>query len=73
MVKEFQSKIEKLQVLHRDAQSKLEDANIARNAANLSLAALVQEKEKLIKENLDLNAVCEELMAMVEGVQTAGK
>lgn len=66
-VQEFQTKIEKLQALQRDAQSKLEDANIARNAANLSLAAVVQEKEKLIKENMDLNSVCEELMAMVEG------
>ena len=46
---------------------------IARNAANASIAALVLEKEKLVKENLDLNAVCEELMAIVEGAQEVGK
>ena len=73
MVKEFQAKIETLQTVQRDVQSKLEDANIAGNAANLSRAAVVQEKEKLIKENMDLNAVCEELMAMVEGGQAVSK
>jgi hypothetical protein len=37
------------------------------------LAAVLKEKEKLIKENADLSSVCEELMAMVEGGQIAVK
>ena len=72
-VQDFQAKIEKLQASQRDAKTKLEDANVARNAANVSLATVVKEKDKLIKENTDLNAVCEELMAMVEGGQAAAK
>eukprot|EP00545_Synedropsis_sp_CCMP1620_P000153 CAMPEP_0119008762 /NCGR_PEP_ID=MMETSP1176-20130426/3919_1 /TAXON_ID=265551 /ORGANISM="Synedropsis recta cf, Strain CCMP1620" /LENGTH=894 /DNA_ID=CAMNT_0006961159 /DNA_START=189 /DNA_END=2873 /DNA_ORIENTATION=+ len=66
-VNEFRTKMEKVQATQRDAQTKLEESNAARHATNLSLATLVSEKEKLIKENKDLNAVCEELMAMVEG------
>jgi hypothetical protein len=72
-VQDFQANIEKLQAAQRDIQIKLEDANTARHAANVSLAAVLKEKEKLIKENADLNSVCEELMAMVEGGQIAAK
>eukprot|EP00978_Attheya_sp_CCMP212_P021239 scaffold61838_cov69-Attheya_sp.AAC.2 len=47
----------------------LAEAKTNCTAAHSSLASLVMEKEKMIKENVDLNGVCEELMAMVEGLQ----
>uniref|UniRef100_A0A7S2USE7 Uncharacterized protein n=1 Tax=Attheya septentrionalis TaxID=420275 RepID=A0A7S2USE7_9STRA len=47
----------------------LAEAKANCTAAHSSLASLVMEKEKMIKENVDLNGVCEELMAMVEGLQ----
>lgn len=72
-VNEFRAKIEVTQAMFRDTQTKLDESNAARHATNLGLATLVTEKEKLIKENKDLNAVCEELMAMVEGGNLASE
>jgi hypothetical protein len=41
--------------------------NIADFSVQTTLAAVVSEKEKLIAENVEMKAICEELMAMVEG------
>jgi hypothetical protein len=61
------SKIQEIEAAERSCQIRLEEANIARNAANVSLAKVMMENEKLVKENIDLASVCEELMSIVEG------
>jgi hypothetical protein len=66
-ISHLQSKMEVAEAMHRESKTKLDESNAARHAANMSLTSLVSEKEKLMKENKDLNAVCEELMAIVEG------
>lgn len=65
-IKEVHAKVEQLKSTNRNLQSKLEDSNAGRNAANVSLATLVSEKEALIKEVADLKAVCEDMMKMIE-------
>ena len=48
-------------------RQKLDEASTNCKQAHMSLAALASKKEKLEKENVELNSVCEELMTMVEG------
>jgi hypothetical protein len=64
---DLHSKMQDTQAAERSCQVRLEEANLARNAANVSLAQVMMEKEKLVKENIDLASVCEELMSIVEG------
>jgi hypothetical protein len=50
-------------------RQKLSEAMSTSRSVQSTLAAVVAEKEKLIDENKEMKAVCEELMAMVEGNQ----
>jgi hypothetical protein len=61
------AKIQDIEAVERSCQLRLEEANLARNAANISLAQVMMENEKLVKENVELASVCEELMSIVEG------
>lgn len=47
-------------------RQKLDEATTNCTQAHMSLATIVNAKEKLEKENNELNSVCEELMAIVE-------
>lgn len=66
-VQEYSTKIVNMQASLREVEAKLEQANNNCDASHVSLANALAEKEKLLKENQELNAVCEELMAIVEG------
>lgn len=48
-------------------KAKVEAANSQLKASQDSLAAVVLEKQRLVSENNEIKAVCEELMALVEG------
>lgn len=64
---EYSSEIESLKDSEQILKQKLEEATTNYTQVHMSLATVVSEKNKLEKENLELNSVCEELMAMVEG------
>ena len=64
---EYSSEIETLKDSEQILRQKLEEATTNYTQVHMSLATVVREKEKFEKENLELNSVCEELMAMVEG------
>lgn len=53
---------------HQDAISKLEASKKQLKSSQDTLAVVVLEKQQLLKENVDLKAVSEELLAMVEGL-----
>ena len=46
---------------------KKEDAESTSRSVQRTLASIVTEKDKLSLENKELNAICEELMAELEG------
>ena len=48
-------------------RKKLEEALSTSRSIQSTLASVVAEKERLMHENDEMKAVCEELMAMVEG------
>ena len=49
-----------------ELEKRLEEARTNCSSAHMSLASVVAEKERLGRENAEINAVCEELMTMVE-------
>mmetsp|Transcript_18277 Transcript_18277/g.27701 ORF Transcript_18277/g.27701 Transcript_18277/m.27701 type:complete len:865 (-) Transcript_18277:83-2677(-) len=65
-VKEFKRETEKLKRTQQDAQVELDDARTERDEFSRKLELAIKEKKSLVKEIADLNAVCEEMMAMVE-------
>lgn len=62
----FVAELEAAREVEYSLQSKLEEATTNCTQAHKSLAAVVGEKEKLQKENAELNGMCEELMGIVE-------
>jgi hypothetical protein len=48
-------------------REKLDEALLTSRSVQSALASVVAEKEKLLVESIDMKAVCEELMALVEG------
>ena len=60
------AEIKILRETEQDLRLKLQEAKKQCSAAHNSLAAMAYEKEKLIKENNELNSVCNELVTMIE-------
>lgn len=65
--KDHMVEIDSMKESSREFQSKLEIATTKLQAAQDTLAAVVLEKQRLVGENEEMKAVCEELMAMIEG------
>ena len=63
---EIECNRESEQVLRAELEIKKTECS----TAHQSLATIVTEKERLKKDNAELNSVCEELMAMVEAGQS---
>ena len=55
--------------VHKELREKLEVASAQYKTAKESVASVVVEKDRLIKDNEEMKSLCEELMAMVEGGQ----
>jgi hypothetical protein len=68
-VKQYRAEVEKSREAEYEMRQKLDEALSTSRSVQSTLAAVVAEKEKLIEENKEMKAVCEELMAMVEGNQ----
>ena len=64
---EYSSELEASRDMENVLRQKLDEASTNCTQAHMSLATVVNEKEKLEKENKELNSVCEELMMMIEG------
>ena len=65
--KQYTTEIADMRERERKLEKEFEKSRVDRDAAHSSLSSIVAEKERLKKENKELNDVCEELMAMVEG------
>lgn len=65
--KQYTTEITDMRERERQLEKEFEKSRVDRDAAHSSLSSIVAEKERLKKENKELNDVCEELMAMVEG------
>ena len=50
-----------------DLEKQLHDLRANYSSAHSNLAVVMDAKEQLNKENIELNNVCEELMSIVEG------
>jgi uncharacterized protein (DUF3084 family) len=70
-VKQYRSEVDKAQQAESELRKPLDEALSTSRSVQTTLAAVVSEKEKLIAENVEMKAVCEELMAMVEGGNAA--
>lgn len=62
--------LEKSRDMELEIRQKLAEVEATSRSLQSTLAAVVSEKEKLITENTELKAVCEELMELVEANQT---
>jgi hypothetical protein len=70
-VKQYRGEVDKAQQAESQLRKQLNEAQSTSRSVQSTLAAVVSEKEKLIAENVEMKAVCEELMAMVEGGNAA--
>lgn len=61
------SNVDSMKEAHKDLESELKSTKAQLQASRDTLAAVVMEKQRLVNETVELKAVCEELMAMVEG------
>lgn len=66
-VKQYRTDLERLREVESDLRKQLEEATATSRSVQTTLASVVSEKEKLIEENKEMKAVCEELMELVEG------
>jgi len=64
--KKYTMEIAEMKERERKLTINLEDAARDREAANTSLSTIIAEKERLKKDNKDLNEMCEQLLAMAE-------
>ena len=62
--------LNQLEVKEKEITAKLDEAHANARTTHMTLASVVGEKERLIRENEEMKAVCEELMAMVESQQS---
>ncbi len=65
--KEHMAEINSMRDTLLEAISKFEASQKQLKSSQDTLAVVVLEKQQLLKENVDLKAVSEELLAMVEG------
>ena len=65
--KEHMAEMNSMRDAQQEAISKLEASQKQLKSSQDTLAVVVLEKQQLLKENVDLKAVSEELLAMVEG------
>lgn len=66
-LKQYRLELQQAKESEQELQAKLDEALATSRSVQRTLASVVSEKEKLIEENRDMKAVCEELMEMVEG------
>ena len=64
--KQFRMELEESKAIEVELRRKLEEAKITSQSIQSTFAGIITEKERLIKENQELTAVCEELMAETE-------
>lgn len=65
--KEHMVEMNSMRDAQQEAISKLEASQKQLKSSQDTLAVVVLEKQQLLKENVDLKAVSEELLSMVEG------
>ena len=65
-IKQFRIDLEESRAIEIELRKQLEEAKKTSQSIQSTFASLVGEKEKLLKENKDLNAICEELMGELE-------
>mmetsp|Transcript_42497 Transcript_42497/g.102367 ORF Transcript_42497/g.102367 Transcript_42497/m.102367 type:complete len:1166 (-) Transcript_42497:90-3587(-) len=64
------SEIDRLRDSEEKMRIKKEDAESTSRSVQRTLASIVTEKDKLLLENKEMNAICEELMAELEGAKS---
>lgn len=65
-MKQYRSDLEAATLNEADLQRQLDEAVTTSQSIQKTLATIIEEKTKLMEENKDLKAVCEELMEIVE-------
>lgn len=65
-VNQYRSELEMSKENEREIRAQLDEALATSRSVQSTLAAVVADKEKLIAENVEVKAVCEELMELVE-------
>jgi hypothetical protein len=70
-VKQYLGEMDKAQKAELELRKLLDKALSTSRSVQTTLVAVVSVKERLIAEKFEMKAVCEELMAMVEGGNTA--
>jgi hypothetical protein len=68
-LREYRHELERSKDAEKEARRQFNEAVATSRSVQSTLAAVVAEKEKIIKEHEDMKAVCEELMAIVESGQ----
>ena len=68
-IKQCRSEIEKYKATAAELRQKVEEAVATSNSVQSTLATVLKDKERLVEENKEVKAVCEELMELVEGKQ----
>ena len=68
-VKQNRQELEKCKESEKDARTKMDEAVSSLRTLETTLAGVVGERDRLVRENDEMKAVCEELMAMVEKQQ----
>ena len=71
-VKHYRQEMETSQKAEKDMFRKLKDAMEMNRTVQSTLASVVGEKEKLLREHEELKLVCEELLLIVEGTGATG-
>jgi septal ring factor EnvC (AmiA/AmiB activator) len=66
-IKQFRTELEETKAIEAELRRKLDEAKTTSQSIQSTFAGIVNEKEKLIQENNELQAVCEDLMAEIEG------
>lgn len=64
---QYRYELEAANEAEKEIRHKLDEALSTSRSVQSTLASVVAEKERMIAENVEMKAVCEELMAMVEG------
>ena len=64
---QYRYELEAAKEAEKEIRHKLDEALSTSRSVQSTLASVVAEKERMIAENVEMKAVCEELMAMVEG------
>eukprot|EP00339_Tiarina_fusa_P025778 CAMPEP_0117019248 /NCGR_PEP_ID=MMETSP0472-20121206/14802_1 /TAXON_ID=693140 ORGANISM="Tiarina fusus, Strain LIS" /NCGR_SAMPLE_ID=MMETSP0472 /ASSEMBLY_ACC=CAM_ASM_000603 /LENGTH=1356 /DNA_ID=CAMNT_0004724175 /DNA_START=96 /DNA_END=4166 /DNA_ORIENTATION=+ len=70
-LKQYRTELEESKAIEAELRRKLDEAKTTSQSIQSTFAGIISEKEKLIQENNELQAVCEDLMAEIEG--QAGK